>query len=64
MTKTRMICCAIALAFLAMLGTLFATSMWSKQATASTPNSGIEITSLMSNVDATKLPVTEIADLF
>jgi hypothetical protein len=52
MTKTRMICCAITLASLAMWGTLFATSMWSKQAAAATPSSGIEVTSLMSNVDA------------
>jgi hypothetical protein len=64
MTKTRLTCCAIALASLAMWGTLFASSMWSKQAAATTASPGIEITALMSNVDATNLPVTEIADLF
>ena len=31
---------------------------------ASTAVSGIEINELMSNVDATKLPTTEISDLF
>jgi hypothetical protein len=35
-----------------------------ERASATTDNSGIEITTLMSNVDAAKLPATEIADLF
>jgi hypothetical protein len=63
-TKTHLTCCAIALASLAIAGTLFATSMWSKQAAATTASPGIEITTLMSNVDATKLSVHDIADLF
>ena len=46
------------------VGTLFATSMAPERASATTDNSGIEITTLMSNVDVAKLPATEIADLF
>jgi len=38
--------------------------MWSSQATAAAASPGIEITTLMSNVDAAKLPAIEIADLF
>ena len=61
-TQTKL--CLIALASLAMWGTLFATSMGPERASATAQSPGIEITALMSNVDATKLPVTEIADLF
>jgi hypothetical protein len=64
MTKSRLTCCAIALVSLATCGTLFATSIWSKKAAATTATSGIEVTALMSNVDAANLPATEIADLF
>jgi hypothetical protein len=56
--------CAIILASLAICGTVFANWMWSSQATAAAASPGIEITSLMSNMDATKLPVHDIADLF
>ena len=34
------------------------------KAAAAPASSGIEITALMSSVDAAKLPATEIADLF
>lgn len=61
-TQTKF--CAIALASLAMLGTLLATSMGPEQASATTDSPGIEITTRMSNVDAAKLPPTEITDLF
>jgi hypothetical protein len=61
-TQTKF--CAIALASLAMWGTLFMTSMAPERASATTDNPGIEITTLMSNVDVAKLPATEIADLF
>jgi len=61
-TQTKF--CAIALASLAMCGTLFMTSMGPHRASATSDSRGIEITTLMSNVDAAKLPATEIADLF
>jgi len=44
-------------------GLIIGTAVWPK-ANAATPVSGIEITTLMSNVDAAKLPATEITDLF
>ena len=64
MTKFNLTCCAIILVSLAICGTVFADWMSSSQATAAAVNPRIEITSLMSSVDAAKLPVTEIADLF
>ena len=59
----RLTCCALALASLAMWGTLFATSMGPQRASATTGSSGIEINELMSNVDVAKLPATEITDV-
>jgi hypothetical protein len=44
-------------------GVIIGTAAWPK-ANAATAGSGIEITTLMSNVDAAKLPATEITDLF
>jgi hypothetical protein len=44
-------------------GLIVGNAVWPK-ARAATASPGIEITSLMSNVGAAKLPVTEIADLF
>jgi hypothetical protein len=44
-------------------GLIVGNAVWPK-AHAATASPGIEITSLMSNVDAAKLPATEIADLF
>jgi hypothetical protein len=64
MTKFHLTCCAIILASLAICGTLFANWIGSSQATAAAASPGIEITSLMSSMDAAKLPATEIADLF
>ena len=64
MTKFHLTCCAIILASLAICGTVFANWMWSSQATAAAASPGIDITTLMSNVDAAKLPAIEIADLF
>jgi len=44
-------------------GLIVGTAVWPR-AHAAIAVSGIEITTLMSNVDAAKLPTTEIADLF
>jgi hypothetical protein len=44
-------------------GLIVGTAVWPK-AQAAPASSGIEITTLMSNVDMAKLPATEIADLF
>jgi len=44
-------------------GLIVGGKVWPKAA-AAPASSGIEITALMSNVDAAKLPATEIADLF
>jgi hypothetical protein len=44
-------------------GLIIGTAVWPK-ANAAPASSGIEITALMSNVDAANLPATEIADLF
>jgi len=48
----------------AALGGLFVGSKPLPKAAAAPASSGIEITALMSSVDAAKLPATEIADLF
>ena len=44
-------------------GLMVGSALWPK-ATAATATPGIEITALMSKVDAANLPATEIADLF
>jgi hypothetical protein len=48
---------------LAVSGLIIGSTLWPRAA-AATAVPGIEITSLMSNVDAAKLPATEISDLF
>ena len=44
-------------------GLIVGTAVWRK-ANAAPASAGVEIAVLMSNVDAAKLPATEIADLF